>query len=276
MDENKIITYQSDTISNQIDVIIEDEMVWLNRNQIAILFDRDIKTIGKHINNALKEELSDVSVVANFATTAKDGKIYQVAHYNLDMILSIGYRVKSSRGVEFRKWSNTVLRSYLLKGYALQNRVETIEKKLYEHQNKIEQLLNTNLPLQQGIFFDGQLFDAYVFVSDLVKSAQKTIVLIDNYVDETVLVLLSKRKPNVKATVYTEKITPQFQQDINKYNAQYEPVNVVIEKKSHDRFLIIDETQVYHIGASIKDLGKRWFAFSKLHIDAATILSKLY
>jgi hypothetical protein len=276
MDENKIITYQSDTISNQIDVIIEDEMLWLNRNQIAILFDRDIKTIGKHINNALKEELSDVSVVANFATTAKDGKIYQVAHYNLDMILSIGYRVKSSRGVEFRKWSNTVLRSYLLKGYALQNRVETIEKKLYEHQNKIEQLLNTNLPLQQGIFFDGQLFDAYVFVSDLVKSAQKTIVLIDNYVDETVLVLLSKRKPNVKATVYTEKITPQFQQDINKYNAQYEPVSVVIEKKSHDRFLIIDETQVYHIGASIKDLGKRWFAFSKLHIDAATILSKLY
>jgi hypothetical protein len=246
------------------------------RNQIAILFDRDVKTIGKHINNALKEELSDVSVVANFATTAKDGKIYQVAHYNLDMILSIGYRVKSSRGVEFRKWSNTVLRSYLLKGYALQNRVETIEKKLYEHQNKIEQLLNTNLPLQQGIFFDGQLFDAYVFVSDLVKSAQKTIVLIDNYVDEMVLVLLSKRKPNVKATVYTEKITPQFQQDINKYNAQYEPVSVVIEKKSHDRFLIIDETQVYHIGASIKDLGKRWFAFSKLHIDAATILSKLY
>ncbi len=276
MDENKIITYQSDTISNQIDVIIEDEMVWLNRNQIAILFDRDVKTIGKHINNALKEELSDVLVVANFATTAKDGKIYQVAHYNLDMILSIGYRVKSSRGVEFRKWSNTVLRSYLLKGYALQNRVETIEKKLYEHQNKIEQLLNTNLPLQQGIFFDGQLFDAYVFVSDLVKSAQKTIVLIDNYLDETVLVLLSKRKPNVKSTVYTEKITPQFQQDINKYNAQYEPVSVVIEKKSHDRFLIIDETQVYHIGASIKDLGKRWFAFSKLHIDAATILSKLY
>ena len=275
MDENKIITYQSDTISNQIDVIIEDEMVWLNRNQIAILFDRDIKTIGKHINNALKEELSDVAVVANFATTAKDGKVYQVAHYNLDMILSIGYRVKSSRGVEFRKWSNSILKSYLLKGYALQNRVETIEKKLYEHQNKIEQLLNTNLPLQQGIFFDGQLFDAYVFVSDLVKSAQKTIVLIDNYVDETVLVLLSKRKPNVKATVYTEKITPQFQQDINKYNAQYEPVSVVIEKKSHDRFLIIDETQVYHIGASIKDLGKKWFAFSRLHIDPNSILTRL-
>ena len=138
MDENKIITYQSDTISNQIDVIIEDEMVWLNRNQISILFDRDIKTIGKHINNALKEELSTISVVANFATTAKDGKVYQVAYYNLDMILSVGYRVKSTKGVEFRKWSSAILKSYLLKGYALQNRVETIEKKLYEHQNKIE------------------------------------------------------------------------------------------------------------------------------------------
>ena len=275
MDENKIITYQSDTISNQIDVIIEDEMVWLNRNQIAILFDRDIKTIGKHINNALKEELSDVSVVANFATTAKDGKIYQVAHYNLDMILSIGYRVKSSRGVEFRKWSNTVLRSYLLKGYALQNRVETIEKKLYEHQNKIEQLLNTNLPLQQGIFFDGQLFDAYVFVSDLVKSAKKSIILIDNYVDETVLLLLSKRNDSLIATIYTEKITPQFQLDIKKHNAQYEPVGVEIENKSHDRFLIIDENQVYHLGASVKDLGKKWFAFSRLHIDPNTILTRL-
>ena len=275
MDEKTIITYQSESTSNQIKVRIEDETVWLNRNQMAILFDRDIKTIGKHINNALKEELSTISVVANFATTAKDGKVYQVAHYNLDMILSIGYRVKSSRGVEFRKWSNSILKSYLLKGYALQNRVETIEKKLYEHQNKIEQLLNTNLPLQQGIFFDGQLFDAYVFVSDLVKSAQKTIVLIDNYVDETVLLLLSKRNANVKATIYTEKITSQFQLDIQKYNAQYEPVCIEIEKKSHDRFLIIDENQVYHIGASIKDLGKKWFAFSRLHIDPNTILTRL-
>ena len=275
MDEKTIITYQSESTTNPIEVRIEDETVWLNRNQIAILFDRDIKTIGKHINNAIKEELSGVSVVANFATTAKDGKVYQVAYFNLDMILSVGYRVKSSRGVEFRKWSNAVLKSYLLKGYALQNRVEAIEKRVYEQEFKIEQLLHTNLPVQQGIFFDGQLFDAYVFVSDLVKSAKKSIVLIDNYVDETVLLLLSKRNANVKATIYTEKITPQFQLDIKKHNAQYEPVGVEIEKKSHDRFLIIDENQVYHIGASIKDLGKKWFAFSKLHIDAKSILSKL-
>ena len=275
MDEKTIITYQSESTTNQIEVRIEDETVWLNRNQIAILFDRDIKTIGKHINNAIKEELSGVSVVANFATTAKDGKVYQVAYFNLDMILSVGYRVKSSRGVEFRKWSNAVLKSYLLKGYALQNRVEAIEKRVYEQEFKIEQLLHTNLPVQQGIFFDGQLFDAYVFVSDLVKSAKKSIVLIDNYVDETVLLLLSKRNANVKATIYTEKITPQFQLDIKKHNAQYEPVGVEIEKKSHDRFLIIDENQVYHLGASVKDLGKKWFAFSRLHIDANSILSRL-
>ncbi len=275
MDEKTIITYQSENTSNQIEVRIEDETVWLNRNQMAILFDRDIKTIGKHINNALKEELSTISVVANFATTAKDGKVYQVAYYNLDMILSVGYRVKSTKGVEFRKWSSAILKSYLLKGYALQNRVEAIENKVFEHDFKIEQLLHAKLPAQQGIFFDGQLFDAYVFVSDLVKSAKKSIVLIDNYVDETVLLLLSKRNDTVKAKIYTEKITPQFQLDINKHNAQYEPVGVEIEKKSHDRFLIIDENQVYHLGASVKDLGKKWFAFSRLHIDANSILSRL-
>lgn len=275
MDEKTIITYQLESTSNQIEVRIEDETVWLNRNQMTILFDRDIKTIGKHINNALKEELSTISVVANFATTAKDGKVYQVAYYNLDMILSVGYRVKSTKGVEFRKWSSAILKSYLLKGYALQHRVEAIEKRVFEHDFKIEQLLHAKLPAQQGVFFDGQLFDAYVFVSDIVKSAKKSIVLIDNYVDETVLLLLSKRIDTVKATIYTEKITPQFQLDINKHNAQYEPVGVEIEKKSHDRFLIIDENQVYHLGASVKDLGKKWFAFSRLHIDANSILSRL-
>jgi hypothetical protein len=270
MDEKTIITYQSESTTNPIEVRIEDETVWLNRTQIAILFDRDIKTIGKHINNALKEELSTISVVANFATTAKDGKVYQVAHYNLDMILSVGYRVKSTKGIEFRKWSSAILKSYLLKGYALQHRIEPIEKKVFEQDFKIEQLLHAKLPVQQGIFFEGQLFDAYVFVSDIIKSAKKSIILIDNYVDETVLLLLSKRDDSVIATIYTEKITPQFQLDIKKHNAQYEPVGVEIENKSHDRFLIIDENQVYHLGASVKDLGKKWFAFSR-YISILTV-----
>lgn len=275
MNNNTIVTYKSEILSHQIEVKIEAETVWLNRQQISILFDRDIKTIGKHINNAKKEELAGFAVVANFATTAKDGKVYQVEYYNLDMILSIGYRVKSSRGIEFRIWANSILKSYLLKGYALQNRVENIEKKLFEQEHKIEHLLSTNLPVKQGIFFDGEIFDAHVFVSGLIKSAKQSIVLIDNYMDESVLVLLSKRDEAVEASIYTEKIDSRFQLDIEKHNTQYTPVGIKILKKTHDRFFIIDQTIVYHIGASIKDLGKKWFAFSKLNIDPNTILGKL-
>ena len=275
MNNNTIVTYKSEILSRQIEVKIEAETVWLNRQQISILFDRDIKTIGKHINNAKKEELAGFAVVANFATTAKDGKVYQVEYYNLDMILSIGYRVKSSRGIEFRIWANSILKSYLLKGYALQNRVENIEKKLFEQEHKIEHLLSTNLPVTQGIFFDGEIFDAHVFVSGLIKSAKQSIVLIDNYLDESVLVLLSKRDDAVEASIYTEKIDSRFQLDIEKHNTQYIPVGIKILKKTHDWFFIIDQTIVYHIGASIKDLGKKWFAFSKLNIDPNTILGKL-
>lgn len=273
--KNKIVPYHLDSATDQIEVRIEDETVWLNRNQIAVLFERDVKTIGKHINNALKEELSTISVVANFAITAADGKLYRVAHYNLDMILSIGYRVKSSRGIEFRRWSNTILKSYLIKGYVLHDRVKTIEKKLMEQETIIEQLIQEKLPKQQGIFFDGQLFDAYIFVSNLVKSAKISIRLIDNYVDETVLLLLTKREEHVEAFIHTKEITPQFQLDIDKHNAQYPYINIQIIKQSHDRFLIIDESEIYHIGASIKDLGKKWFAFSKLNIDPELVINKL-
>lgn len=276
MDEKTIITYQSESTSNQIEVRIEDETVWLTQLQMAELFQTTRNNITLHIKNIfMEQELNAISVSKDFLLTAVDGKKYKTKIYNLDVIISVGYRVKSKTGTQFRIWANEVLKSYLLKGYALQHRVDAIEKRVFEHDFKIEQLLHANLPIQQGIFFDGQLFDAYVFVSDLVKSAKKSIVLIDNYVDETVLLLLSKRNDTVKATIYTEKITPQFQLDINKHNAQYEPVGVEIEKKSHDRFLIIDENQVYHLGASVKDLGKKWFAFSRLHIDANNILSRL-
>ncbi|HBS53950.1 MAG TPA: DNA-binding protein [Flavobacterium sp.] len=276
MDEKTIITYQSESTPNQIEVRIEDETVWLTQLQMAELFQTTRNNITLHIKNIfMEQELNPISVSKDFLLTAVDGKKYKTKIYNLDVIISVGYRVKSKTGTQFRIWANEVLKSYLLKGYAIQHRVEALEKRVFEHDFKIEQLLHAKLPAQQGIFFDGQLFDAYVFVSDLVKSAKKSIVLIDNYVDETVLLLLSKRNETVKATIYTEKITPQFQLDIKKHNAQYEPVGVEIEKKSHDRFLIIDENQVYHLGASVKDLGKKWFAFSRLHIDANSILSRL-
>ncbi|MCL2028759.1 MAG: virulence RhuM family protein [Bacteroidales bacterium] len=262
METNQIAIYQSDG-SVQLEVLMENETVWLNRQQLSLLFDRDIKTIGKHINNALNEELREISVVAKFATTATDGKTYQVEYYNLDVVLSVGYRVKSNRGVQFRQWATSVLKDYLIKGYAVNQRFERLEYRMFENETKIDFFVKAALPPVEGIFYDGQVFDAYAFVSDLIKSAKKSIVLIDNYVDESVLLLLSKRKTGVTATLYTATISPQLQLDLQRHNAQYTPIEIKKFAKSHDRFLLIDN-DTYHIGASLKDLGKKWFAFSKI------------
>jgi hypothetical protein len=275
---NEIIIYQSEILTSHIEVRVEDETVWLNRIQLADLFNRDVKTIGKHISNALKEELEGIQVVAKFATTASDGKTYQVEFYNLDMIMSLGYRVKSNRGVQFRIWANEILKSYLLKGYAIHHRMDVLEKKvsyLEDKNNEFDLILKTNLPPNQGIFYDGQIFDAYSFVSKLIKSAKYSILLFDNYIDETVFIQLSKRQKGVTAIVYTKNITKQLKLDVERFNTQYEPVEVKEFAKSHDRFLIIDEIEVYHIGASLKDLGKKWFAFSRLNIDPAELIGKL-
>ncbi len=282
--KNEIILYQSDDLV-RLEVRVEGETVWLNRQQMSLLFGRDVKTIGKHISNALKEELANFSVVANFATTAIDGKTYQVRYYNLDMILSVGYRVKSSRGIEFRRWANNVLKDYLLKGYSINQGLSDIEtrfdNKLMRHEQRLDQIdqkidffVRTSLPPIEGIFFDGQIFDAYAFVSDLIRSAHESIILIDNYVDESVLTLLDKRQTSIKATIHTGHISNQLQLDIQRHNAQYPPIDVHICSKVHDRFLIIDDA-VYHIGASLKDLGKKLFAFSKMAIPAETLLQRI-
>jgi hypothetical protein len=277
MDKAEIIIYKekSDHSDFQIEVKLVDDTVWLNRQQMADLFSRDIKTIGKHINNALREELKSIPVIAKFATTAADGKTYQVDYYNLDMILSVGYRVKSQRGIQFRRWANEILKEYLLKGHLLNYRFERIEKKLNEHDQKFELIINTGLKPTQGIFFDGQIFDAWQFVSQLIKDAKEAIVLIDNYVDESVLMLLSKRNPVVKATIYTGKVSKQLEIDLNKHNQQYPEIEVQLFTKSHDRFLIIDSKDVYHIGASLKDLGRKWFAFSKINLNPSELTNKL-
>lgn len=220
-------------------------------------------------------------VVAKFATTAADGKVYQVEHYNLDMILSVGYRVKSKRGVEFRRWANKVLKDYLLKGYAINQRINQLDSKLTDHDQQLEELadkvdffVRTSLPPVEGIFFDGQIFDAYAFSAQLIRSARSSLLLIDNYVDESVLLLLSKRAPGVKATIYTQRITPQLQLDLTRYNSQYPQIDIHTYQHAHDRFLIVDGT-VYHIGASLKDLGKKLFAFSKMEIPANAITNLL-
>jgi hypothetical protein len=276
--KNEIIIYQDNEASTGIEVRVHKGSVWLDRNQLATLFSRDIKTIGKHISNALKEELKDVSVVAKFATTARDGKVYNTEHYNMDMVLSIGYRVKSKRGVQFRIWANKVIKDYLFKGYSVNQRIDRVENDiqfLKEKSKEFDLRLNTSLPPNQGIFYDGQVFDAYVFVSDLIKSAKRSIHLIDNYIDESVLILLSKREKHVKATLYTKTISNQLKIDLEKYHLQYPEIEIYTFDKFHDRFLIIDNDIVYHIGALLKDLGKRWFAFSKIGLDADDIIKRL-
>lgn len=282
--ENEIILYQPDSTMS-LDVRVENETVWLNRNQIATLFDRDVKTIGKHINNALKEELDGLSVIAKFATTASDGKTYQVEYYNIEMITSIGYRVKSKRGVQFRVWANKILKDYLLRGYSVNQRLlymeSRIDRRLLEHDKRLDDLtdkvdffLRTSLPPKEGIFFNGQIFDAHEFICRLIKSANKRIILIDNYVDESVLVQLDNRNADVSALIYTADISRTFRQSINRHNRQYAPIDVRTAKRIHDRFLIIDNT-LYHIGASIKDLGKKLFAFSQLEISPDYILANI-
>ena len=279
MSTNEIVIYQSDNLSTHIDVLIEDETVWLTQLQMVELFQSTKQNISLHISNIFKEEeLSENSVVKYSLTTASDGKKYKTKFYNLDVIISVGYRVKSKTGTQFRIWATNTLKSYLLKGYAIHQRVEILEKKVNSIEiknNEFELLLNTNLPPNQGIFYDGEVFDAYVFVNKLIKSAKKSIVLIDNYCDETVLTLLSKRQAKVKASIYLNKIDAAFQLDIEKHNLQYDVIEVNLFKKAHDRFLILDQKEVYHIGASLKDLGKKWFAFSKLNIDPLTLLGKL-
>ena len=293
--KDEIVLYQpNETV--QMEVRLHDETVWLNRNQLAILFDRDIKTIGKHINNALKEELSptianfatvqsaenpvvaknatteitpsskmqaDNPVVAKFATTATDGKIYQVEYYNLDVILSVGYRVKSTRGIEFRRWANRVLKEYLLRGYVVNQRIEKLEQRMAQTEQKIDFFVRTSLPPVEGIFYEGEIFDAYAFTSNLIRRASHRIILIDNYIDDSVLTMLDKRTNGVYAIIYTKKISKTLALDIQRHNEQYAPISVFEFGLSHDRFMIIDD-EVYHIGASLKDLGKKWFAFSKM------------
>lgn len=271
----EIMLYQYEGFT-QLEVKIKDETVWLTLNQMSELFDRDKSVISRHIKKVFEDqELDEMSVVAKNATTAQDGKVYQTEWYNLDVIISVGYRVKSKRGTQFRIWANSILKEYLMKGYVVSQRIDRIEKKILEHDQKFEILIKTSLPPHEGIFYDGQIFDAYKFAVDLVKLAKKSIVLIDNYVDESVLLLLSKRLSGVQATIYTSGISRAFKLDIDKYNAQYEPIEVKVFTKSHDRFLIIDNTSVYHIGASLKDLAKKWFAFSKINMDAAEMIRKL-
>ena len=274
--QGEIILYHPDE-SIALDVVLENETVWLTQQQIAELFGTQRPAITKHLANIYKSgELDKNSTCSILEHMGNEGlQRYKTKFYNLDAILSVGYRVNSINATLFRQWANRVLKEYLLKGYSIHNRIEKLEQRVTNTENKIDFFVRTSLPPVEGIFFDGQVFDAYEFATKLIKSAVKSLVLIDIYVDESVLMMLAKRSFGVSAKIITLQVSKQLQLDIEKFNRQYTPVSVVSRPRIHDRFLIIDKKDVYHIGASMKDLGKKMFAFSKMEIDADIILRYL-
>ena len=285
---NEIVLYQPNE-QMSLEVKLENETVWLTLNQMASLFGRDKSVISRHIKAIFQErELTYEGSVAKNATVQTEGNrqvIRDVEFYNLNVIISVGYRVKSQQGTAFRIWASEILKDYMLRGYAVNQRIvyveEYFDKRLRAHEQRIENVeqkidffVRTSLPPHQGIFYDGQIFDAYTFINDRIREATTRIILIDNYIDDSVLTILSKRADKVAATIYTKKPSAQLQLDIQKHNAQYPPISVVEFDRSHDRFLCIDDT-VYHLGASIKDLGKKWFAFNRMEMPTTELLQKM-
>ena len=288
MQENKsnIIVYNDGEL--EVKVSLESETVWLTQKQIAELFNVESHNITYHIQNIYKQkELDKNPTTQKIRVVQKEGKREverEVDHYNLDMIISIGYRVNSITATKFRQWATSILKNYIQNGFiinsdkitndrfvSLENEVKFLKSKVENISNSLE---NKTLKPKQGIFYDGEIFDAYVFVNDLLKLATIEITLIDNYIDETVFTLFSKY-PNIKIKIYTQNISKQLKLDFEKYQKQYQNIELFEFKNSHDRFLIIDKKELYHLGASLKDLGKKWFAFSKFEIENLKILEKL-
>ena len=281
MDKGEIIMYQPDD-NIRLEVRLLYDNVWLNLNQMSSLFNRDKSVVSRHIKHIYEEgELQQNTTVAKFATVQREGgKLTNrdIDYYNLDVIISVGYRVRSIQGTRFRQWANVVLKNYLLNGFVINQRFQQLEAtvaeqgaQLAEHDKQINFFVRTALPPVQGVFFDGQIFDAYTFASDLIRTARKRIILIDNYVDDSVLKMLTKRGEGVSATIITKRITDALAVDIERHNQQYPPVDVRTSDRFHDRFLILDDT-VYHLGASLKDLGKKLFAFNRMEVGAEWLL----
>ena len=275
--KGEIVMYQPDE-TIRLEVRMGEETVWLTQQQMADLFNKDRTVIGRHIRNIYKEEELEKDITcAKFAHMGKDGdQPYEYTAYNLDVIISVGYRVKSKRGTKFRQWANKVLKEYLLKGYVIDTRIKTLEQQVSEQgkqildlQSKVDFFVRSSLPPVEGIFYDGQIFDAYVQIANLIKQAKQSIVLVDNYIDETTLTILSKRNANVSATIYTRQLNHQQQLDIQRHNQQYQPITINTCQHNHDRFLIIDDV-VYLFGASLKDAGKKLFAYIRMQETPAS------
>ena len=274
-----VVIYQSADNAVRLDVQLAEETVWLTQQQMTVLFDSTVPNISMHIRNIFKEEeLVKEATVKNFLIVQNEGGravTRQVQCYNLDVIISVGYRVKSRRGTQFRQWATKVLNQYIRQGYAVSNRFEKLEQRMTNVENQIESFVHAALPPKEGIFADGQIYDAYEFIERLIKSAKKSILLIDNYVDESVLTMLSEKERGVEVKVYTKEVTKALKLAGDKFNSQYGNLSLHQTNRVHDRFMIIDNQTIYLIGASLKDAGKRLFAFTKMSATHIEELKKL-
>ena len=282
---NEIVVYQPDE-TLRLDVRLENETVWLTQGQMADLFQRDRTVITRHVSNVFSEGELEERGNVHFLHIPPSDKPVKV--YSLNVVISVGYRVKSLRGTQFRIWATNVLRDYLLRGYAVNERLVQIEdrmdRRLAEHGRRLDALedrvdffVRTQTPPLQGVFYDGQLWDARAFVDRLVKRAKRSLVLVDNWATVETLDMLAAKQTGVAATVVTSehrdgkgsprpKILPA---DVAKFNAQYPTLSVRFRENFHDRFLVIDDKELYLIGASLKDLGRKCFGFTKM--DASEI-----
>ena len=281
--KGEIVMYQPDE-TIRLEVRMGEDTVWLTQQQMADLFDKDRTVIGRHIRNIYKEEELERNITcAKFAHMGADGdQAYEFTAYNLDVIISVGYRVKSKRGTKFRQWANKVLKEYLLRGYVVNTRIAALEQhaaqqdiEIKELKDKVAFFVRSSLPPVEGIFYDGQIFDAYAHIISLLKQAKTSIVLIDNYIDVDTLTMLSNRNANVSATIYTRQLSQQQQLDVQRHNQQYPPIIINVCQRNHDRFLIIDDV-VYVFGASLKDAGKKLFAYIRMQeTSAQELLNKI-
>ena len=311
-DDSQIVLYQPDD-SVKLEVKLDQDTVWLNRQQMAQLFGRDVKTIGKHINNALHEELAleatdasfatvqpvganfaptekrKNSVVTKFATIAADGKTYQVEYYNLDVVLSVGYRVKSNRGILFRRWANTVLKDYLLQGYSVNRHLIALQENMDKRMTRIEDVqakqqqqldffIRTSTPPAEMVFFEGDFYTAGVALENLVRTANHRVIIIDGYVSSLTLSVLDVRKPDVTATVYTVGVGQGMQRLMDEHDRLFPDNHIDIRKwknESHDRWLIIDDS-LYHYGHSLNaNGGHKISAITLMGTSPEIILSKV-
>ena len=277
--KGEIVMYQPDE-TIRLEVRVEDETVWLSQAQMADLFGTKRQAVTKHLLNIYEcNELKKEATCSILELVRKEGSRVvkrKVEYYNLDAIISVGFRVNTKRGIEFRQWANNVLKQYLIRGYIVNQRITELEQTVVKQGNQIDELkskvdffVRSSLPPVEGIFYDGQIFDAYVQIAGLIKQAKQSIVLIDNYIDETTLTMLSKRSANVSATIYTRQLNHQQQLDVQRHNQQYPLITINTCQHNHDRFLIIDDV-VYLFGASLKDAGKKLFAYIRMQETPAS------